>query len=84
MRSLPPKLLLALVPVLVAAPATSTSVRAAPKLTCTFIHKQCLTECTPRATPGFCKFHCDGEKRSCLATGTWNSFGREFRNVTRR
>lgn len=63
------------------APAASV---AAPRLTCSFIQKQCFTECGKKVGPGFCKIHCDGEKRNCLATGRWNSFGREFGNVIKR
>ncbi len=57
---------------------------AAPKLTCTFIHKQCMNECVKQAGRGFCQFHCDGEKRSCITTGRWSSFGRTFEKVERR
>lgn len=57
---------------------------AAPKLSCTFIHKQCMTECVKQAGRGFCQLHCDGERRSCMATGRWSSFGRNFENVVRR
>lgn len=57
---------------------------AAPKLTCTFIHKQCMTECVKQAGRGFCQFHCDGERRSCMTSGRWSSFGRNFESVVRR
>ena len=57
---------------------------AAPKLTCSFIHKRCITECVKQAGRGFCQFHCDGERRSCKSTGRWSSFGRTFDNVVRR
>lgn len=60
------------------------AVTAAPRLTCTFIQKQCFTECGKKVGPGFCKVHCDGEKKNCVSTGKWNSFGREFTNVIRR
>lgn len=59
-------------------------VAAAPKLTCSFIQKQCMTECAKQVSIGFCKIHCDGQKSKCLKSGTWSSFGREFTNVIRR
>ena len=57
---------------------------AAPKLTCTFIHERCMTECVKQAGRGFCQLHCSGERRNCMATGRWDSFGRKFENVLKR
>lgn len=72
--------------VLAALGATAISHRAdaAPKLTCTFIQKRCMTECVKQAGQGFCQLHCGGERRNCMTTGRWSSFGRNFDNVVRR
>ena len=42
-----------------------------PRLTCTFVHSQCLIECGKEAGPMICLHYCNGRKNSCMFTGRW-------------
>jgi hypothetical protein len=53
-------------------------------LTCSFIARQCLTECSKQAAATFCTRYCAEKRAQCLATGSWDSFGRTFQNVIRK
>ncbi|MDX2259307.1 MAG: hypothetical protein NW205_10385 [Hyphomicrobiaceae bacterium] len=53
-------------------------------LSCSFIARQCLKECGKQAAATFCARFCGESRGQCLATGTWDSFGRKFQNVIRK
>jgi len=64
--------------------ALATAADAAPRMTCSFVQKRCMTECMVKVGVGFCKLHCDGQKQGCLKTGKWDSFGRKSDNLVKR
>ena len=55
-----------------------------PRLTCTFVHGQCLTECGKEAGPLICRQYCMGRKNACMFTGRWSGrYGDVFPAVIR-
>lgn len=55
-----------------------------PRLTCTFVHGQCLTECGKEAGPFICRQYCMSKKNSCMFTGRWmGRYGDVFPAVIR-
>ena len=76
--------------VLLAGPLLSagltSDVRAAdtPRLTCTFVHGQCIVECGKEAGPLICRQYCKGRKNACMFTGRWSGrYGDVFPTVIR-
>ena len=63
----------------------SNAPKRAPKLTCTFISKQCVTECSKQVAVEFCRDYCGRTRQSCLMTGRWEGpVGQQFTHVQRR
>lgn len=56
----------------------------APKLTCSYIAKQCVVGCSKEAPGDFCGSYCSGQRNMCLRTGEWRGMRRTFVNVVRR
>lgn len=55
-----------------------------PKLTCSYIAKQCVVGCSKEAPGDFCGSYCSGQRNMCLRTGEWRGMRRTFVNVVRR
>ena len=63
---------------------SKTSAASTPRLTCTFVHGQCLTECGKEAGPLICRQYCKGRKNACMFTGRWSGrYGDVFPTVIR-
>jgi len=54
------------------------------RLTCSFIKKQCIKECSKQVDASFCKSYCDDRRQECLQTGRWDGIERQFKNVRKR
>ncbi len=64
--------------------APNTAEAAKPKLTCSFIQKQCVKECSKQMDRGFCSVYCADKQAMCMQTGRWDGIQRQFDNVRRR
>lgn len=64
--------------------APNTAEAAKSKLTCSFIQKQCVKECSKQMDKGFCSVYCADKQAMCMQTGRWDGIQRHFENVRRR
>lgn len=62
-------------------PATPASGQ--PPLTCSFIAQECMKGCGATAPQFFCSGYCDGNRKTCMETGTWSDMFQKFENVKR-
>lgn len=54
------------------------------RMTCSFIAKQCVKQCSKEVDRVFCGDFCGMEKQNCKDTGRWETMGHRFDNVIRR
>ncbi len=67
---------------MIAAPGAAEANK--PKLTCSFIQKQCVKECAKQVNVDFCSVYCADKQAICMQTGRWDSIQRQFDNVRRK